>query len=198
MSGRDFDPAVRPPNQIRKNKAYRSQDDAWVADYLKRAEICTVSSTWDDMPFNNVTLFWYDETHHRIVFHSNVMGRVRANIERNPKVCISCHDMGKLLPSNAAVEFSVQYRAVVVFGEARILSDPEEARTALYGLLAKYFPKMNPGVEYQPIQDDELQHTSVYSVEITSWSGKENSTEIADQIDSWEPLSDDILNGGFA
>ena len=110
MSGRDFDPAVRPPNQIRKNKAYRSQDDAWVADYLKRAEICTVSSTWDDMPFNNMTLFWYDETHHRIVFHSNVMGRVRANIERNPKVCISCCRV--MLPWNSVCSIALWWYLV--------------------------------------------------------------------------------------
>ena len=198
MSNQNFDPAVRPPNQIRRNKAYRSQEDAWIIDYLREAQTCTISTSWDDMPFNNVTLFWYDEDTHRVIFHSNIMGRVRANIERNPKVCISCFDMGKLLPSNAALEFSVQYQAVVIFGEAEIIEEPEPARAALYSLIDKYFPKMKPGAEYRPITDAELRQTSVYSVEISSWSGKVNANDQTDQIEDWPPLSAEILAGGFA
>lgn len=53
--------------------------------------------------------------------------------------------MGCLLPSNAAIEFSLQYRSVVVFGEAEILTDGKAARQALVGLISKYFPKMHAG-----------------------------------------------------
>jgi hypothetical protein len=198
MSKHDFDPAIRPANQIRRKYQHRARDDRWIRDFLRTARVCTVSTAWDDMPFNNPTLFWYDEEQHRIIFHSNIMGRVRANIEHNPKVCISCEEMGKLLPSNAALEFSVQYRSVVIFGEAHVLENPEEARKALYGLIGKYFPKMRAGVEYRPITDAELRQTSVYAVTIQQWSGKENNKEMTDQIDDWEPLSEDMLNGEFA
>jgi uncharacterized protein len=198
MSKHDFDPAIRPPHQIRQNRQHNVRDDQWIRDYLAKAEACTISTSWDDLPFNNTTLFWYDEANHRIIFHSNVMGRVRANIEHNPKVCFSCMEMGKLLPSNAALEFSVQYRGVVAFGEAHILEDFIEARTALYGLIAKYFPKMEVGHDYRPITDDELRHTSVFAITISEWSGKENPKDMADQVDDWQPLSENILNGGFA
>jgi hypothetical protein len=193
-----YNPSQRPPNQIRRNKAYRGREDDWIRDYLRDVRTCTVSSMWDDMPFNNPTLFWYDEESHRVIFHSNIMGRVRANIEHNPKVCISCFEMGNLLPSNAALEFSVQYEAVVIFGEAEIIQEPDAAREALYGLLAKYFPKMRAGEEFRPITDAELRQTSVYSVKISSWSGKVNDNEVTDQIEDWPQLSDEIFNGGFA
>lgn len=193
MSRPSYDPAVRPPTQPRTNRQHLVQDDAWVKAFLQQAQVCTVSTSWDDLPFNNMTLFWYDDAQHRIIFHANVVGRIRANIENNPKVCISAYEMGRLLPSNAAVEFSVQYRGVVVFGEAEILTDYDAAKTALYGLISKYFPHMEAGKEYRPITQEELDHTSVISVKITEWSGRVNWKDMADQIDEWPALPEDIL-----
>jgi hypothetical protein len=115
---------------------------------------------------------------------------VRSNIERNPKVCLEATEMGKLLPSNIALEFSLQYRSVLVFGSARILQDPEEKQAALYGLIRKYFPAMEAGREYRPITDMELKRTTVYVIEIESWSGKENWKDRADQSDEWPALDE--------
>ena len=115
---------------------------------------------------------------------------MRANIERNPKVCLEASELGKLQPSNIALEFSLQYRSVMVFGTARILEDAEEKRTALYGLIKKYFPKMEAGREYRPITEVELKRTTVYAIEIESWSGKENWKERADQSEEWPALDE--------
>lgn len=167
-----FDPAVRPPTQARANRMHLVKDDNWIKAFLNRAQVGTVSTSWDNLPFNNVTLFWYDETNHRIIFHANVFGHIRANLDRNPKVCFSCYEMGCLLPSNAAIEFSLQYRSVVVFGEAEIITDGNAARQALVGLISKYFPQMHAGHEYHPITNEELEHTSVVAIKITEWSGQ--------------------------
>jgi nitroimidazol reductase NimA-like FMN-containing flavoprotein (pyridoxamine 5'-phosphate oxidase superfamily) len=198
MPRRSFDPTVRPPTQPRANRLHLVKEDDWIKAFLHQAQVATISTSWGDIPFNNMTLFWYDEPHHRIIFHANIMGRLRANIDNNPQVCLSCYEMGSLLPSNAAIEFSVQYRGVVVFGEAEILTDPQEARQVLYGLISKYFPKMQPGQEYRPITDTELRRTSVIAIKITEWSGRENWKDQTDQIDAWPALSEDMLKGGFA
>jgi nitroimidazol reductase NimA-like FMN-containing flavoprotein (pyridoxamine 5'-phosphate oxidase superfamily) len=194
---KNFDPTIRKPTEPRQNRLHLVQGDDWIKAFLHQAQTATISTSWDDLPFSNMTLFWYDEPNHRIIFHSNVMGRVRANIEQNPRVCLSAYEAGKLLPSNAAVELSIQYRGVVVFGEAEIL-EGEAAEAALYGLINKYFPKMQPGKEYRPITEVELRKTSVYSIKITEWSGRENWKERTDQIDDWPALSDDLFAGGFA
>src|SRR5574341_892949 len=198
MPPHDYDPSVRPATQMRRNRQHLAQDDGWIREFLKKAQVCTISTSWDDLPFNNLTLFWYDQAQHRIIFHANITGRVRANIDHNPKVCLSCWEMGRLLPSNAALEFSVQYRSVVVFGEAVVIEEIGAAREALYGLIGKYFPKMQAGVEYRPITDDELYQTSVFEIKITEWSGKVNWKEMAKQTDSWPALSNQILSGSFA
>jgi nitroimidazol reductase NimA-like FMN-containing flavoprotein (pyridoxamine 5'-phosphate oxidase superfamily) len=166
------------------------QTEEWIRAFLKDGQIGHISTSRDDQPFINPTTFWFDEENHQIVFHSHVAGRVRSNIEANPKVCIEVSELGKMLPSNVAIEFSLQFRSVVVFGEARIISDPSEARQLLYGLINKYFPTMSVGKEYREITDKELTATSIYAMKIESWSGKENWAERADQSDEWPALDE--------
>jgi hypothetical protein len=98
---------------------------------------------------------------------------------------------GKFLPSNIALEFSVQYESVIAFGLIRVLEDLAEKRQALSGLIGKYFPAMTAGNEYRPITDSELKRTSVYAIKIESWSGKRNWPDRAIQSDEWPPLADE-------
>ena len=163
--------------------------------FLRVAPIGRVATQWDGQPFVTPSTFWYDEANHRIIFHSNIAGRVRSNLERNPKVCLEASEMGRLLPSNVALEFSLQYRSVMVFGTVRILESDEEMRAALTGLLEKYFPEMEAGREYRPITEKELKRTSVYELKIESWSGKENWNERADQSDEWPALDEKWFEG---
>jgi nitroimidazol reductase NimA-like FMN-containing flavoprotein (pyridoxamine 5'-phosphate oxidase superfamily) len=192
-----YDPTVRTPSQMRQNRQHLAKDDAWIKAFLRTAPYCTVGTSWDNLPFLNPTNFWYDEARHRIVFHSNISGRIRANIDHNPQVCVSVQELGRLQPSNAPLELSVQFRGVIAFGMARVLDNPAEALEALHGLLGKYFPKMRIGEEFQPISEQDLRRTSVYEVKISEWSGKENWPQQADQVETWPPLSDEIMAGGF-
>ena len=181
--------ADRSPTAFQRLPEY-ARDDDWIRAFLREARVGHIASSWDDQPFLTPSNFWFDEANHRIVFHSNISGRVRANLEHNPKVCMEASEMGKLLPSNVALEFSLQYRSVLVFGSARILENPEEKRAALYGLIQKYFPELEAGKEYRPIADKELKRTTVYAIEIEAWSGKENWKERADQSDEWVSLDE--------
>ena len=173
-----------------QRRPHLTRDDGWIRAFLREAQIGHIASSYDGQPFINPTTFWYDENNHQIVFHSNVAGRVRSNIESNPKVSLEASILGKLLPSNVALEFSLQYRSVLVFGNASIVNDPDEARRLLYGLIGKYFPKMTAGKEYREITDKELRATSVYAIDIETWSGKENWDERAEQSDEWPPLDE--------
>ena len=164
------------------------REEEWIRAFLHQARVAHIATSWDDQPFLNPSTFWFDEEQHRIIFHSNVAGRIRSGIERNPKVCLEASELGRLLPSNVALEFSLQYRSVIVFGTALILDDPDEARRALEGLLKKYFPDMQSGREYRAITEKEMRATSVYAIAIGSWSGKENWKERADQSGEWAPL----------
>lgn len=183
---KNYDPAVTPPHQSRRPE--HARDDAWVRAFLHRAQIGTVATQWDEQPFLTPTTFWYDEPGHQLVFHSNRVGRLRANVEHQPRASFVAYEHGRLLPSNVALEFSVQYASVAVFGVVRVAEAPDEQRRLLAGLIGKYFPQLTAGREYRPITDQELKRTSVYALAIASWSGKENWPAQADQSDEWPPL----------
>jgi len=173
-----------------QRRQHLTRDDDWIRAFLKEVKVGHIATSSDRQSFINPTTFWYDEAHHQIVFHSNVAGRVRSNVESNPKVSLEASELGKLLPSNVALEFSLQFRSVVVFGIARLVTDPAEARHLLYGLIGKYFPSMSAGKEFREITEKELRATSIYVIQIESWSGKENWAERADQSDEWPALDE--------
>lgn len=173
-----------------QRRSHLAREDDWIRSFLKVARIGHIATSLDGQPFINPTTFWFDEENHQIIFHSNVAGRIRSNIESNPKVSLEASELGRFLPSNVALEFSLQYRSVIVFGTARVISDPNEARRFLYGLIRKYFSNLTAGKEYREITDKELRATSIYSIQIDSWSGKENWADRADQSDEWTPLDE--------
>ena len=174
-----------------------ARDDEWIRAFLQRGQIAHIASRWDLQPFITPTTYFYDQAGHRLIFHSNIAGRIRANIERHPEVCAEVSEMGKLLPSNVALEFSLQYRSVIVFGKAYLIKDQNEQREVLHKLIAKYFGDMQIGKDYRPATDDELLQTSVYEIRIESWSGKENWKDRADQSSEWPPLDEKWFNESF-
>jgi nitroimidazol reductase NimA-like FMN-containing flavoprotein (pyridoxamine 5'-phosphate oxidase superfamily) len=110
---------------------------------------------------------------HRLFPH--LEGRTRHNIERNPQVCFGLAEMGRLLPADTALEFSMEYSGVCAFGRARVLEDGEEKLRALQGLLDKYFPDLKPGEDYRGITKDEMDSTAVFAINVEAWSGKRKS-----------------------
>jgi nitroimidazol reductase NimA-like FMN-containing flavoprotein (pyridoxamine 5'-phosphate oxidase superfamily) len=83
--------------------------------------------------------------------------------------------MGRLLPAGVALEFSVEYASVVVFGHGSVVDSEEEAKHALQMFLDKYFPHLKKGQDYRPITEEEVNRTSVFKISIEEWSGKKKS-----------------------
>lgn len=147
-------------------------DQEWIKALLRRAPVGVLATVHAGQPFLNTNLFCYDEARHAIYFHTARMGRTRANIEIAGRICLSVYEMGRLLPADTALEFSVEYASVIIFGTAARISDAQQATDALDALLHKYAPGLQPGRDYRPIVPAELVRTSVYRIAIEEWSGK--------------------------
>ncbi len=160
-----------PLNTVtRKDRAVT--DDDWIKALLRRAPVGILATVHDGQPFVNSNLFVYDEPNGAIYMHTAKVGRTRTNVEGDERVCFTVTEMGRLLPATEALEFSVEYASVVVFGRTCLVEDFEEARIALQLLLDKYAPHLKPGQDYRPPVDDEIKRTSVFRIHIDSWSGK--------------------------
>ena len=166
---KDFTTA--PPNAVTR-KDREVKDEAWIKALLHRAPVGILATVHDGQPFINTNLFVYDELAHALYMHTAKVGRTRTNVEADERVCFSAFEMGRLLPADEALEFSVEYASVVVFGRAGIIEDLEQARSALQLLLDKYAPHLTPGKDYRPPVVEEVRRTSVFRIDIESWSGK--------------------------
>ena len=171
---RDY--ATLPKHQVRRHDR-AVEDEAWIRAMLHRVPIGALATMHDGQPFINSNLFVYDEDEHRIYMHTARVGRTQANVEREQAVCFSISEMGRLLPADEALHFSVEYAGVTVFGAASIIREPQEAGHALQCLLDKYAPHLKPGRDYRPVVDVELAQTTVYRIDIEAWSGKKKQVE---------------------
>jgi nitroimidazol reductase NimA-like FMN-containing flavoprotein (pyridoxamine 5'-phosphate oxidase superfamily) len=168
---------ISDPRVDIRRKDRQVTDEAWIRSFLHRAPLGVLATVQQGQPYLNPNLFVFDESHHAIYMHSARIGRTHDNIDQDPQVCFSISEMGRLLPADEALEMSVEFSSVIVFGRARIVEDPEESARMLQMLLNKYFSHLSPGRDYRPIQPQELKRTAVYRIQIEAWTGKRKQVE---------------------
>jgi hypothetical protein len=154
------------------------EDEDWIRATLAEIPFGTLATTNDGRPFLNANIFVYDPDRHAIYLHTARVGRTASNIDGEPagaQVCFGVFRMGRLLPAPEALEFSVEYDGVTVFGTARRVEDQEEAGRALQMLLDRYAPHLEAGRDYRGVTEQELARTAVWRIDIESWAGKRKS-----------------------
>ena len=171
---RDY--AALPKHQVRRRDR-AVEDEAWIRAMLHRVPVGALATLHNGQAFINSNLFVYDEEEHCIYMHTARVGRTQANIVQERAVCFSISEMGRLLPADEALHFSVEFAGVTVFGTATIIDEQEEAGYALQRLLDKYAPHLRPGRDYRPIVPEELARTAVFRIAIEAWSGKKKQVE---------------------
>ncbi|EYB66864.1 NimA-like protein [Deinococcus phoenicis] len=191
-----YDPRSRDPALSRRPQ--NRKGDAWIRALLARVGVGRVATVWagedgEAFPFITPLAFAYRPETHDLVYHTNVVGRLRANTAQGHPATFEASEIGALLPSNDPLELSVQYRSVVAFGTARLLTEPAEAREALRVLSERLFPGLTIGRQTRPITAADLARTSVYSLAVERWSGKENWADAAAQTQDWPALSPEQL-----
>ena len=146
----------RPLTRMRRSDR-GVEDEGWMRAFLRSCPVGYLATVHEGQPFINSNLFVYDEGAHVIYMHTARMGR--------------------MLPADTALEFSVEYAGVVVFGRASVVADREEKDRALQQLLDKYAPHLAAGKDYRASTPDELERTTVFRIEIDDWSGKKKEVE---------------------
>jgi nitroimidazol reductase NimA-like FMN-containing flavoprotein (pyridoxamine 5'-phosphate oxidase superfamily) len=152
-------------------------DEEWIQEYLLKAPYGFLATSIDDLPFINSNLFVYDEKYRQIYMHTARLVRTRSNLEGDRLICFSVAAMGRLLPADEALEFSLEYTGVTIFGKGRVVKDPREAERALRMLLDKYFPHLKSGQDYRAITPDEIKRTAVFRLEIKRRCAKRKAVE---------------------
>ena len=172
MEGASAISGFKPRSAIRRGKRAIS-DPAMIKQLLMRGRYGVLATNHQDQPFATPVNYLYIEEDHAVYFHGAHVGRTRANIALNPKVCFNVSEMGDLFPGDRISDFGVEYQSVTVFGTAAKLQETKKITAVLLGLMQKYFPEHKPGEDYPLPQEDELKRTAVYQILIEEWSGKQ-------------------------
>jgi nitroimidazol reductase NimA-like FMN-containing flavoprotein (pyridoxamine 5'-phosphate oxidase superfamily) len=119
----------------------------------------------DDYPYAVPLSYVYHDS--KIFFHCARSGHKLDAIARNPKVSFCVIDQDKVVPQ----EYTTYFRSVIAFGQARIVEDAVEKRSALEELAAKYSPDQTQ--DRLQVIDEQFNHVCLVELAIEHLSGKE-------------------------
>lgn len=158
----------------------RAREDDWVRAFLARAVWGTLAvPSSDGPPHVNTNLFVLAGDPERLYAHTARTGAladaVAAAGDGGVPASFTAAAFGRLLPAETALEFSIEYAAVVVRGRLRMVRDDAEAVDALHLLLHRYAPHLERGRDYAAVTPQELERTAVYRLDVEAWSGKQKA-----------------------
>lgn len=166
------------PRQVTPRRRDRSKDEAWIRTVLDRVVWGTLAVEANGgPPYVNTNLFVRagDRLYLHTAAHGGLVDLVARDGDEGRPATFTAAVFGRLLPAPTALEFSVEYAAVVASGLLTRVDDEGEATAALHALLERYAPDLQRGVDYREVVPSELARTAVFRFDIDSWSGKEKA-----------------------
>lgn len=161
------------PEVTEPRRRDRGREEAWIRTVLERAPHGVLAvATPDGPPHLNSNLFAFDGAADAVYLHTARTGALPEAAAEPVPASFTVFEMGRLLPADEALEFSVEYAGVVVRGRLVTVEDPAEQERGLQAILDKYAPHLRPGRDYRPIVPEELGRTAVYRLDVREWSGK--------------------------
>ena len=166
------------PTWTEPRRRDRGKDEAWIRAFLERAPYGVLAvGGGKGPPHVNSNLFVFDDDEAAIHVHTARVGTLASETEEPVPATFTVFEMGRLLPADEALEFSVEFASVVARGLCVRMTDTGEKERCLQLLLDKYAPHLRPGRDYRPIVPAELKRTSVYRLDVEEWSGKAKSVD---------------------
>ncbi|WP_312561854.1 pyridoxamine 5'-phosphate oxidase family protein [Anaerospora sp.] len=149
----------------RSDRLMAEIDTAVLLDNVQYGVLSTVGK--DSNPNGVPISFVY--MNNAIYLHCATEGEKLDNIITNNRVCFTVVDAVEVLPA----AFSTKYKSAVVFGEAAVVENPEEKRSALTGFIKKYSPEFyEAGLQYI---DNAFEKTKVLKIVVRNMTGKARS-----------------------
>lgn len=130
--------------------------------------VCHVGYVIDGQPYVTPTNYWREGE--RVYWHGSSASRMLRFQAGKPQVCFTVTHLDGLVLARSGFHHSVNYRSVMLFGEAQEVTDPAEKRAALDRFIDRIAPGRN--AELRPINDQELKATRLFWLPIEEGSAK--------------------------
>lgn len=142
-------------------------------DILAQGMVAHVGFVQDGQPFVLPFSYHYDPAQpNHLYLHGSVKSRTMRLLAGGAPVCVAVTILDGLVYSRDAQYHSMNYRSVVCFGQARLITDRAEKEAVLERMTRRYFPGRTLGQDYAPPTAPQMRGTAVLKVCIEEWSAK--------------------------
>jgi hypothetical protein len=100
------------------------------------------------------------------------------------RVCLTVAHLDSLVLARCGFNHSADYRAVMAFGTAYLVTDAEEKERAVIAMVDRFFPDRTAGL--RPSNTQEIKATSFIAMEIEEASAKVRAKGVADDDEDYE------------
>ena len=159
---------VNADTRLRRLPERGSQDLQLACDIIDEALICHVGFTLDEQPY--VVPMSLGRDGEQILLHGSVVSRLMKNLADGLPCCVTITHLDGLVLARSAFNSSMNYRSLMVFGTARLISDEEEKKRG-FDILVEH---LLPGrlADLRESTRKELNATSLLSLPLETFSIK--------------------------
>jgi uncharacterized protein len=173
---------LSPRNRVKRHHERGSYDRTTVHGLLDASMLCHVSYVIDGQPYCTPTFFWREGE--KLYWHGSSASRMLRNQSEGQRACLTVAHIDGLVLARCGFNHSADYRAVMAFGTAYLVTDLEEKKRALIAMVDRFFPDRTAGLRQTTAQ--EIKATTVIAMEIEQASAKIRSKGVADDDEDYE------------
>ena len=163
--------SVQADTRLKRIPERGSQDFELACSIIDEAKICHVGITLQGQPY--VIPMAIGRNGKQVLLHGSVASRLAGNLAEGVPCCVTVTHLDGLVLARSAFHSSMNYRSVMVFGNARLVTDQVEKRQSLDTLVEHLAPGRM--AELRASTRKELNATTLLTLPLETFSIKTRS-----------------------
>jgi len=160
--------AVTPRNRVKRRPDRGRYDRASIYPILDAALVCHIAYVIDGQPYCTPTGFWREGD--TLYWHGSSASRMIERQGEGLPVCLTVTHLDAIVQARCGFNHSINYRSVMAYGTARMITDEAEKLRAMDAFVDRSFPGRSKVI--RPASRQEIKATSFVWMEIEQASGK--------------------------
>ncbi len=160
MTTEDF--SITDKNRVKRSYKRASYKKETIYQILDSSALAHVAYVIDNTPFCTPTTHWREGN--TLYWHGSSASRMIKELKQGVDVCVTVSHLDGFVLARSAFHHSLNYRSVMCFGKAALVSNDKEKYRALNNMIERFFPKRTD--EIRKVTQKELKATSVIKMEI--------------------------------
>ena len=149
-----------------RRKDREIEDKQEIEEIIKSASICRLGLSYNDLPYIVPMNFGYKDN--CLFFHSAKEGKKLDIIRENSNICFEIDIETKIIKNKKPCNWGMEYKSIIGFGHAYIISDFSAKKEALNTIMNNYTTR---NFEFN---EKAVNSVEIIKVEIQEISGKKS------------------------